>query len=101
MEAPDDGQALDLVQQDTFHGQRLVTLGNIEFELLTSFELFKHHESVLTGHLKMMDMVRKHCVEGSGNHTTAQSCVDRTREMIRMFKQATWNFVCCEIHVLR
>lgn len=48
---------------------------------------------MLTGHLKMMDMVRKHCVEGSGNYTTAQACVDRTHEMLRMFKKATETFV--------
>ena len=42
----------------------------------------------------MMDMVRKHCVEGSGNYKAAQACVDRTHEMLRMFKQATTTFVC-------
>jgi hypothetical protein len=41
----------------------------------------------------MMDMVRKHCVEGSGNYITAQACVDRTHEMLRMFKKATETFV--------
>lgn len=41
----------------------------------------------------MMDMVRKHCVEGSGNYTTAQACVERTHEMLRMFKKATATFV--------
>ena len=56
-------------------------------------QLFKHHQSVLTGHLKMMDMVRKHCVHGTGNYDAAQACVDRTHEMLRMFKQATATFV--------
>lgn len=64
-------------------------------------KLFKHHQSVLTGHLKMMDMVRKHCVEGTGNYDTAKACVDRTHEMIRMFKQATWNFVSMESLLLK
>jgi len=41
----------------------------------------------------MMDMVRKHCAEGSGNYKAAQACVDRTHEMLRMFKQATATFV--------
>ncbi|ERF71522.1 hypothetical protein EPUS_00511 [Endocarpon pusillum Z07020] len=40
-----------------------------------------------------MDMVRKHCVEGTGNYDTAKACVDRTHQMIRMFKEATYNFV--------
>jgi hypothetical protein len=61
--------------------------------MLIAFQLFKHHQSVLTGHLKMMDMVRKHCVEGTGNHDTAMACVDRTHQMIRMFRDATRNFV--------
>lgn len=41
----------------------------------------------------MMDMVRKHCVPGTGNYEAAQACVDRTHEMLRMFKEATRNFV--------
>jgi hypothetical protein len=41
----------------------------------------------------MMDMVRKHCTPGTGNHNAAQACVDRTHEMLRMFKEATRNFV--------
>ncbi len=41
----------------------------------------------------MMDMVRKHCMEGSGNYKAAEACVDRTHEMLRMFKQATATFV--------
>ncbi|KAL9616629.1 MAG: hypothetical protein Q9160_008512 [Pyrenula sp. 1 TL-2023] len=56
-------------------------------------ELFKHHESNLTGHLKMMDMVRKHCAEGTGNWQTAQACVDRTRKMMSDFREVKRNFV--------
>jgi hypothetical protein len=41
----------------------------------------------------MMDMVRKHCVPGTGNYEAAQACVDRTHEMLRMFKDATRSFV--------
>lgn len=41
----------------------------------------------------MMDMVRKHCVPGTGNYEAAQACVDRTHEMIRMFRDSTRNFV--------
>ena len=41
----------------------------------------------------MMDMVRKHCVPGTGNHDAAQACVDRTLEMMRMFRESTRNFV--------
>jgi hypothetical protein len=40
-----------------------------------------------------MDMVRKHCEEGSGNQKIAQECVDRTHEMIRSFKKTVQNFV--------
>jgi hypothetical protein len=61
--------------------------------ILYFWKLFKHHQSSLTGHLKMMDMVRKHCVPGTGNYEAAQTCVDRTHEMLRMFKEATRNFV--------
>jgi hypothetical protein len=61
--------------------------------VLTCPQLFKHHQSVLTGHLKMMDMVRKHCVEGSGNYETAKACVDRTHQMMKMFKEVMYNFV--------
>ena len=41
----------------------------------------------------MMDMVRKHCVQGTGNYITAKACVDRTQQMIRMFRETTHNFV--------
>ena len=41
----------------------------------------------------MMDMVRKHCVEGSGNWKMAQACVDRTHGMVRDFKKAVYSFV--------
>lgn len=41
----------------------------------------------------MMDMVRKHCVEGTGNYDTAKACVDRTHQMMRMFKEVAHNFV--------
>jgi len=85
--------ALDL--QDTFHGLRYAPHDPGARRMLTrDFQLFKHHQSVLTGHLKMMDMVRKHCVEGTGNYATAQACVDRTHEMLRSFKKTTASFVC-------
>lgn len=82
-------------RQDISLGQRCVVLGVQPLAPSADLlQLFKHHQSVLTGHLKMMDMVRKHCIEGTGNYETAKACVDRTHEMMRMFKQATFNFVC-------
>lgn len=56
-------------------------------------EIFKHHISVVEGHLKMIDMVRKHTVEGSGNWRMICELVDRTNEMLRVSKQQARTFV--------
>ncbi|KAF6231876.1 hypothetical protein HO173_009959 [Letharia columbiana] len=56
-------------------------------------EIFKHHISVVEGHLKMIDMVRKHTVEGSGNYRTIMGCVDRAKEMLQVSKQISRTFV--------
>ena len=56
-------------------------------------EIFKHHISVLEGHLKMLDMVRKHTVEGSGNHRAICAMLDRTRESLRQTKDTNRSFV--------
>ena len=41
----------------------------------------------------MVDMVRKHTVEGSGNYRTIMGCVDRAQEMLRVSKQIARTFV--------
>ena len=56
-------------------------------------QIFKHHISVVEGHLKMIDMVRKHTVEGSGNWRMICELVDRTNEMLRVSKQQARSFV--------
>ncbi|MCJ1431341.1 hypothetical protein MMC27_000692 [Xylographa pallens] len=56
-------------------------------------EIFKHHISVLEGHLKMVDMIRKHTVPDTGNWRTIVPMVERTQEMLRMAKDATRSFI--------
>ncbi|KAI9671504.1 MAG: hypothetical protein M1817_003555 [Caeruleum heppii] len=50
-------------------------------------EIFKHHLSVLEGHLRMLEMVQKHTVPSTSNHKTISGLVDRGQEMIHQFKQ--------------
>ena len=52
----------------------------------------------------MIDMVRKHTVEGSGNHKTIMVMANRTQDMLRMAKEVTRTFVgdlnfiqCCKV----
>ncbi|KAL8853911.1 MAG: hypothetical protein Q9221_001218 [Calogaya cf. arnoldii] len=45
-------------------------------------EIFKHHISLVEGHLKMIDMVRKHTVEGSANHRTICDMIDNTKQIL-------------------
>lgn len=61
--------------------------------LQVAFQIFKHHISVVEGHLKMIDMVRKHTVEGSGNFSTIMGCVDRAKQMLQVSKQISKTFV--------
>ncbi|MCJ1281611.1 hypothetical protein MMC26_000931 [Xylographa opegraphella] len=56
-------------------------------------EIFKHHISVLEGHLKMIDMIRKHTVPDTGNWRTIVPMVERSQEILRMAKDATRKFV--------
>ena len=46
-------------------------------------QIFKHHISLIEGHLKMTDMVRKHTVEGTGNPQPICAIIDRAKEMLR------------------
>jgi hypothetical protein len=64
-----------------------VSLSNI-------FQIFKHHISVVEGHLRMVEMIQKHTVPGTGNYTTIHEIVERTQEMLSQSKQATRSFVC-------
>ncbi|KAL8768785.1 MAG: hypothetical protein Q9209_005074 [Squamulea sp. 1 TL-2023] len=56
-------------------------------------QIFKHHISVLEGHLKMIDMVRKHTIEGSGNYRTICEMIDRTRQILYESKTVARTFV--------
>lgn len=45
----------------------------------------------------MVDMVRKHTVEGTGNHRTIMGMVERSSEMLYMSKKMERSFVSyCE-----
>lgn len=41
----------------------------------------------------MIDMVRKHTVEGTGNYRTIMGCVDRAKEMLQVSKNISRTFV--------
>ena len=44
--------------------------------------------------MKMLDMIRKHTAEGSGNWRTVCTMIERTQEMLRMTKEVNKSFVC-------
>ena len=56
-------------------------------------KVFKHHISVIEGHHRMLDMIMKHTVPGTGNYKMIHQMVDRASEMLRMFKIASRSFV--------
>ena len=56
-------------------------------------QIFKHHISVIEGHLRMIDMVRKHTVPNSDNWRTVVPMVERTQEMLRMAEDVSRTFV--------
>lgn len=56
-------------------------------------QIFKHHISVVEGHRKMVDMVRKHTVEGTGNFRTIDQMFKRANEMLFTSKQLERSFV--------
>ncbi|KAL8916753.1 MAG: hypothetical protein Q9172_006146 [Xanthocarpia lactea] len=62
-------------------------------------EIFKQHISVLEGHLKMVDMVRKHTIEGSGNFRTICDMVDRTKQILHESKTVARTFVPPANHI--
>ncbi|KAL8963795.1 MAG: hypothetical protein Q9183_004950 [Haloplaca sp. 2 TL-2023] len=49
-------------------------------------DIFKHHISIIEGHLRMIEMVRKHTEQGSENHHTICDMIDRTKEMLQQSK---------------
>ena len=55
--------------------------------------MFKHHLSVLEGHWRMLDMIRKHTVEGSGDHASIMAFLERAHTAIRQTKDFTRHFV--------
>ncbi|KAL9003248.1 MAG: hypothetical protein Q9188_003863 [Gyalolechia gomerana] len=56
-------------------------------------QIFKHHISLVEGHMKMIDMVRKHTVEGTNNHRTICDLIDRSKDMLWQAKKAARTFV--------
>ncbi|KAI4290019.1 MAG: hypothetical protein L6R35_000710 [Caloplaca aegaea] len=56
-------------------------------------EIFKHHISLVEGHLKMIEMVRKHTVEGSGNYNTMSDLVKRSKDMLYQAKTVARTFI--------
>ncbi|KAL9027415.1 MAG: hypothetical protein Q9196_004059 [Gyalolechia fulgens] len=56
-------------------------------------EIFKHHISLVEGHMKMIDMVRKHTVEGTENHRTICELIDRSKDMLWQAKKTARTFV--------
>ncbi|KAG7002432.1 hypothetical protein G7Y79_00027g061240 [Physcia stellaris] len=56
-------------------------------------EIFKHHISLIEGHQKMIDMVRKHTVEGSGNHRQICAMLDSCKAMLHEAKSVSRTFV--------
>ncbi|KAL8758162.1 MAG: hypothetical protein Q9199_001699 [Rusavskia elegans] len=62
-------------------------------------EIFKHHISLVEGHLKMIDMVRKHTVEGSGNHRTICDMIDHTKRILFESKTVSRIFVPPPNHI--
>ncbi|KAI4184157.1 MAG: hypothetical protein L6R41_004948 [Letrouitia leprolyta] len=56
-------------------------------------EIFKHHISLVEGHMKMIDMVRKHTVEGTNNHRTICELIDRSKDMLYQAKKTARSFV--------
>lgn len=57
-------------------------------------KIFKHHISLVEGHMKMIDMVRKHTVEGTNNHRTICDLIDRSKDMLWQAKKTARTFVC-------
>ncbi|KAL8950973.1 MAG: hypothetical protein Q9222_003034 [Ikaeria aurantiellina] len=56
-------------------------------------EIFRHHISLVEGHLKMVDMVRKHTVEGSPNYRTTSDLLNRSKEMLSQAKNISKTFI--------
>lgn len=55
----------------------------------------------------MMDMVRKHCVEGSGNHRMIMGILEHTKVMLqdtkhvsRVFVRLTRSTACCSSQLI-
>lgn len=56
-------------------------------------QIFKHHISVVEGHTRMLEMVQKHTVQGTGNYETITNLVKRGHEMLRQAKDISRTFV--------
>ncbi len=63
------------------------------FPRLICYQVFKHHISVVEGHTKMLEMVQKHTVKGTGNYDTITNLVKRGNEMLWQAKDVSRSFV--------
>ncbi|KAL8670012.1 MAG: hypothetical protein Q9168_005428 [Polycauliona sp. 1 TL-2023] len=64
-------------------------------------EIFKHHISLVEGHLKMIEMVRKHTTEGSGDHRTICDMIDNTKQVLNESKVVSSIIVPPSDHIER
>ncbi|MCJ1311210.1 hypothetical protein MMC25_004881 [Agyrium rufum] len=56
-------------------------------------DLFRHHISLCEGHLKMLDMVHKHTIEGSGDWKAITPMLERAREILHASKDIARAFI--------
>ncbi|KAL9037077.1 MAG: hypothetical protein Q9214_005857, partial [Letrouitia sp. 1 TL-2023] len=56
-------------------------------------EIFHRHMINLEGHMRMIQMVRKHTVEGTAEHRTICDLIDRTKEVIHISQRVAFHFV--------
>ncbi|KAI9890563.1 MAG: hypothetical protein M1814_003903 [Vezdaea aestivalis] len=61
-------------------------------------EIFKHHISLCTGHIKFLEMIEKHCEPESDNWRGIHPLVVRAREMNKAAQQASRVYVPSQRH---
>lgn len=69
------------------------SVGNLKRNSQLFSQIFQHHISLIEGHLKMNDMVRKHTIEGTHNWDTICAMIERTKEMLAAARNQAKYFV--------
>lgn len=59
-----------------------------------ALKLFTHHQAVLIGHLRALDLLRQHCERGSADYKLAHSCITRAEQMFLDLQKISTSFVC-------